>query len=73
MIHEEIAMHTGWTVEQCQSLSLAALREVVRRDRPDLARRIDRILATGAHVRGAHVPTDGDLLSDAEWTARFGR
>jgi hypothetical protein len=49
-LHERIARALGWTVEQTQSFSLAALRELVRPVNAKLAAECDTVIRSGAHL-----------------------
>jgi hypothetical protein len=49
-LHERIVAVLGWTVEEVQSFSLPALRELVRPVSPKLAHDITVALRLGAHL-----------------------
>lgn len=48
-LHERIALE--WPVENTQSFSLAALRDLVRPVSPKLADEISLVIASGSHLR----------------------
>jgi hypothetical protein len=50
-LHERIAQALGWTVEQAQSFSLPALRDLVRPISPKLAAEISETISSGRHIR----------------------
>ena len=52
-IHERAAAALGWSVADTQSMSLQALREVVRPVNPALAAEIDREVQSGRYIVGA--------------------
>lgn len=52
-LHERIASALGWTVEQTQSFSLQALRDLVRPVSPKLAAEISEQIQTGAYIYSA--------------------
>lgn len=49
-LHERIAEKLGWTVQETQSFSLAALREMVKDKSPKLAYFITEEIRTGRHL-----------------------
>lgn len=49
-LHERIAKALGWTVEQAQSFSLPALRDLVRPVSPKLAHEITLAINLGTVV-----------------------
>lgn len=49
-LHTRIAKALGWTVKDCQSFSLAALRELLRPEHPDLVYEIGQVLQSGSHI-----------------------
>jgi len=49
-LHERIAQALGWTVQQTQSLSLAALRDLVRPVSQKLAAEISNVIQSGGHL-----------------------
>jgi hypothetical protein len=51
-LHERIANVLGWSVKDAQSLSMQALRELVRPVDPDLAKELDYMIRSGAYIRG---------------------
>lgn len=51
-LHERIAEALGWSVKDAQSFSLAALREMVRKEHPKLAHEISQVIQSGSHIRG---------------------
>jgi hypothetical protein len=50
-LHRRIAGVLGWTVQETQSLSLRALRDIVRQVSPLLASEIDDAIESDDHVR----------------------
>jgi hypothetical protein len=55
-LHERIAAALGWSVEDAQSFSLSALREVVRPVSADLAAEISEVVERGEHILVRQVP-----------------
>lgn len=51
-LHERVAKALGWTVKDAQSLSMQALRDLVRPVDPDLAREMDYLIRSGEYIRG---------------------
>jgi hypothetical protein len=51
-LHERVAKALGWSVEDTQSMSMQALRDLVRPVDKDLAREMDYMIQSGAYVRG---------------------
>jgi hypothetical protein len=51
-LHERVAKALGWSVKDAQSLSMQALRELVRPVDPGLAREMDHLIQSGAYIRG---------------------
>jgi hypothetical protein len=49
-LYERIAKALGWTIEQAQSFSLPALRDLVRPVSPELAYEISASMQHGSHV-----------------------
>ncbi len=52
-MHERIATALGWTVAETQSLSLAALRDLVRPVSAKLAAELDAAIRSGRVIVGA--------------------
>ncbi len=52
-LHERAARALGWSVADTQSMSLAALRDVVRPVSPALAEEMSRKIQSGSHIVGA--------------------
>ncbi len=52
-MHERAAKALGWSVADTQSMSLAALRELVRPVNPQLAGEMSRAIQSGSHIKGA--------------------
>lgn len=52
-MHERAAKALGWSVADTQSMSLAALREMVRPVNPELAGEMTRAIQSGSHIVGA--------------------
>lgn len=50
-LHERAALVLGWTVEQCQSVSLLSLRELVRPVNPSLAYEITCLINSPDYIR----------------------
>lgn len=51
-LHERVAKALGWSVRDAQSLSMQALRELVRPVDANLARELDHLIRSGAYIRG---------------------
>ena len=51
-LHERVARALGWSVKDAQSLSMQALRDLVRPVDPGLAREMDHLIQSGAYIRG---------------------
>lgn len=51
-LHERIARALGWTVKDAQSLSMAALRDLVRPVDPCLAEDISDHIQSGRYILG---------------------
>lgn len=49
-LHERVARALGWSLQETQSFSLAALRELVREVNPKLAHELDHVIRTGGHL-----------------------
>jgi len=58
-LHERAARALGWSVHDTQSMSMQALREVVRPVDPALAREMDFLIQSGAYVRGEPLMSSG--------------
>jgi hypothetical protein len=52
-LHERAAHALGWSLADTQSMSLAALRDVVRPVNPALAEEMSRKIQSGRHIVGA--------------------
>jgi hypothetical protein len=52
-LHERVAQALGWTADEVRSMSLAALREVVRPVNPGLAQELSMKIQSGGHIIGA--------------------
>lgn len=52
-MHERAAKALGWSVADTQSMSLAALRDMVRPVNPELAGEMTRAIQKGSHIIGA--------------------
>lgn len=52
-LHERAARALGWSVADAQSMSLAALRDVVRPVNSALAEEMSRKIQSGGHITGA--------------------
>ncbi len=55
-LHQRIAEALGWSLEDVQSFSLPALRELVRPVSPKLADHITETIHLGMHVVRGSVP-----------------
>ncbi len=51
-LHERAAAALGWPVRDTQSMSLHALRELVRPVNPGLANEISMAIESGSYIRG---------------------
>ena len=51
-LHERVAKALGWSVKDARSMSMQALRELVRPVDPSLARELDYMIQSGAYIRG---------------------
>jgi hypothetical protein len=59
-LHNRAAEVLGWSVKDTQSMSLAALRDLVRGADPALAAEISESIQSGAHIRGT-------VAADMSW------
>ena len=59
-LHNRAAEVLGWSVKDTQSVSLAALRDLVRGADPALAAEISESIQAGAHIRGT-------VAADMSW------
>jgi hypothetical protein len=54
-LHERIAIALGWSVRDTQSMSLQALRDIVRPVNAKLAHEIDTTIRSGEYLIGPSV------------------
>lgn len=51
-LHERIAKALGWSVKDTQSLTMHALRDLVRPVDPQLAQEMSHVIQSGAYIKG---------------------